>query len=844
MSGSGGSHISGADWLPVGQIPEQTPNALYDDALRGALTLVRANGGEIATLDNARTVLVSRSRQSYPRLDPALAQAAPASRPRRESVASTNESDIETQPTRVLPSSHAMQTYKLGEGLIGHVAQDGMPVIIRADEYREQFRGARDVEGQWYLAVPIFRPGDLSALRSTQGVLGVIVVYNRDPHWSFTQRDIELLALHADRLAQRMMNEELRRSVRIQSVLIDLLRGAEESDASAPAIYRRVEDAVDRTINPSAFALIRLSASGREATFEIARREGSRFDRITRNVVDLPAWWRAWVEKGKAVRRGAEDERRMYPEEFALGWGGSTHAQSLIATPMTHGSKFIGALVVGSPHPNAFTQEQQGALEAIARTTAALLENARLAEETQRSYEAVAAKAEQLATLNNAVLAKADQLAALNNAILALNATLNLDATAEALAKHAAHLTSATAAMVLLLEADPPRFVAHAMDHRAPATHTSLPLSEITIPVGWRDIQARLAHEPFVLLDREQLKREANTTFDHFLREQDVRSCLIAPIIRQETPSSAAQQNTVGILMAYRPGHDSPFDPHEASQEITQLQGLAAQAGSAIDNAILYADLAAALERQKELDRLKDEFILTIAHEFRTPLTTIEGYGSLFGKHGDRLDVEKAKRFADEIHRATVQLNSMISMLSDANRLSAQELPVTIKPVRALDAIEQAVYNQGSQARARISVEAPSDIVVLADPERLPTVFSNLLSNAIKYAEHGPITVRAQGESRSALARAKLRAPSQPDAPDRWVVMAVQDTGPGIPREDQDKLFQKFVRLSRSLTTPVRGTGLGLWICAEYVHAMGGEIWVESELGKGARFAFCLPAAR
>jgi signal transduction histidine kinase len=80
-------------------------------------------------------------------------------------------------------------------------------------------------------------------------------------------------------------------------------------------------------------------------------------------------------------------------------------------------------------------------------------------------------------------------------------------------------------------------------------------------------------------------------------------------------------------------------------------------------------------------------------------------------------------------------------------------------------------------------------------------------------------------------------------AGERWVVMVVQDTGPGIPREEQDKLFQKFVRLPRSLTTAVRGTGLGLWICAEYIHAMGGKIWVESEMGQGARFLFCLPAA-
>jgi signal transduction histidine kinase len=163
----------------------------------------------------------------------------------------------------------------------------------------------------------------------------------------------------------------------------------------------------------------------------------------------------------------------------------------------------------------------------------------------------------------------------------------------------------------------------------------------------------------------------------------------------------------------------------------------------------------------------------------------------------------------------------MISMLSDANRLSAQDLEVTVKPARVLDAIEQALYNQGPQARERIIVEVPGDLGALADPERLPTVFSNLLSNALKYAEHGPITVRASGESRAALVRAGRITPSA-RLGRRWVVMAVEDVGPGIPKEEQDKLLE--IRASaRSLTTAVRGAQLGLWICAEYVHAMGGR---------------------
>jgi signal transduction histidine kinase len=815
MPSSAGSHLSGADWAPAGQPPQQSPDLIYHEALRGALTLLRADGGEIATLDTARDVLVSRSRQIYPRLDQAQGQTAPTSRPRREPAPPI--SDIEGQPTHVLPSPHGAAPYRLGEGLIGYVAQRGAPLIVNADQYREQFRGARDVEGQWHLAVPIFRPGDLSALRGDHGVLGAIAVYNRDPHWPFTPRDIELLALHADRLARRMMDEELRRSIQIQGALIDLLRGAEERDADVSVIYQQVKHAVDRTIHPPSFALISLDETGTEATFEIAERDGAPAQGRSVKATELPAWWRRWVAKGKTIRHGGLDEFKMYQDEFILGWGSDAPAQSIIAAPLTHRARIIGALVIGSPHPNAFSDEQQGALEAIARTTAAVLETTRLAEQNRRSLE---------------------RLAALNSAVQGLNATLDLQATADTLASFAIQISNAAAAAVFLRDEEVKAFVARSIQ---PASVTSLPLQEVVIPNDWRYLRNLPLSEEILLQDNVESAWGADTGIARFLKEQTIRSFLIVPIISRDVASGGTHGKVVGLLFVYTPGQPAPFA--HISRNSGQVQALAAQAGIAINNALLYENLATALERQKELDRLKDEFILTISHEFRTPLTAIEGYGSLLSKHGDRLDVEKATRFADEIHRATIQLNSMISMLSDANRLSAQDLEVTVKPARVLDVIEQALYNQGPQARERITVEVPGDLGVLADPERLSTVLSNLLSNALKYAEHGPITVRAYGESRAALARAGRLISERAAAGERWVVMAVEDVGPGISREEQDKLFQKFVRLPRSLTTAVRGTGLGLWICAEYVHAMGGEIWVESELGQGARFLFCLPTA-
>jgi signal transduction histidine kinase len=82
-----------------------------------------------------------------------------------------------------------------------------------------------------------------------------------------------------------------------------------------------------------------------------------------------------------------------------------------------------------------------------------------------------------------------------------------------------------------------------------------------------------------------------------------------------------------------------------------------------------------------------------------------------------------------------------------------------------------------------------------------------------------------------------------PGAPREWVVLGVRDFGLGIAEADQHRLFHKFVRLPQTLTTSIRGTGLGLWICKQYITAMGGDIWQESSYGQGAHFQFCLPLA-
>ena len=168
------------------------------------------------------------------------------------------------------------------------------------------------------------------------------------------------------------------------------------------------------------------------------------------------------------------------------------------------------------------------------------------------------------------------------------------------------------------------------------------------------------------------------TSFATLLQE---RAHQLLPVVADHAPGSAhvpksrPQPDTLlGALLVFTPGQRQHFPP----EQIGLLQGLASQAGVAISNASLYQDLAQAYERQQELDRLKDEFILTISHEFRTPLTTIDGYVTLIGRHGLKLDPERLAQYATEIRQATSQLAGMISMLADANRMSDHLLELTL----------------------------------------------------------------------------------------------------------------------------------------------------------------------
>lgn len=272
-------------------------------------------------------------------------------------------------------------------------------------------------------------------------------------------------------------------------------------------------------------------------------------------------------------------------------------------------------------------------------------------------------------------------------------------------------------------------------------------------------------------------------------------------------------------------------DPHIFSVEEKRILGMfARQCAAAMENAQITIALRSAYERQKELDHLKDQFIMTASHELRTPLTAIQGYIELLREYNDELSTETRTEFIQKAHRGCDELALMVGNIMDASRLPGEAEQIHLAPVElvssvrhVLEIMEAMIKREERQVKPLI---APG-LFVQADDLRLRQILLNLLSNALKYSPAGtPISILAvQGQG--------------------LVKISVRDNGLGVPLEEQSRLFERFIRLERDMNSPVRGAGLGLYITKRLVEAMGGRLWVESSgvPGEGSTFSFTLQRA-
>jgi two-component system sensor histidine kinase/response regulator len=242
------------------------------------------------------------------------------------------------------------------------------------------------------------------------------------------------------------------------------------------------------------------------------------------------------------------------------------------------------------------------------------------------------------------------------------------------------------------------------------------------------------------------------------------------------------------------------------------------------------AQEALALSRDQALDasRFKSQLLSRVSHELRTPLGGILGYAELLQYKAFGGLNENQRNAVNNIIESTHYLTEVVNDLLDQSQIESQSLSLYneyFEPAelveKALSPIKALALKKGLELRVEISPDLPTELY--GDVKRLRQILINLAGNAVKFTKTGEIVVR-------------LERP----APAQWS-LAVRDTGAGIPAGDQKNIFEPFRQVSNSITRENRGSGLGLAITRQLVEIMGGQVSLESEIGKGSVFTIILP---
>ncbi len=299
------------------------------------------------------------------------------------------------------------------------------------------------------------------------------------------------------------------------------------------------------------------------------------------------------------------------------------------------------------------------------------------------------------------------------------------------------------------------------------------------------------------------------------IQKLDLRSLLGVPLI--------SQGKAIGAIVCVMAESGRRF----TEQDLQVAEDLAARASLAIENALLYKEAEAARRRAESADATKSQFLAAMSHELRTPLNAIAGYAELIavGVHGPV--TAKQREALERITRSQKTLLSLINDILNFSKLQAGFIQVAseeISMATVLDSLEGWIEPQLRAKQLRYSYDpCPEDLHVQGDREKIQQVMLNLLSNAVKFTpEGGEVSVTCTFDN-------------------SVVRINVRDTGPGIPSDKLDVIFEPFVQVDRGVQSTYQGTGLGLAISRDLARGMKGNLVVGSSTAGGSEFVFTLP---
>jgi signal transduction histidine kinase len=755
-------------------------------------------------------------------------------------------------------------TYAVGQDLIGYSWLKNEVYTMRHEEYvsiiRSHLSVHSDIVPSHYLVVPVREStlvDEVHGQPHSATVLGVIVLYQVGIAASaspFPKLRGEALS-YVERIALYLQNDALSRKQQRASEYLQLLQGISSAFPTSVKLSDLVENIyqfVSHVVDVSCM-LLTLYDRDLDRLYDVfAVQNGRRVEGLAEHPTvhlptERPVWWRVTQLEKKTLPFSPtrEPQKLLEYQELLKGvWGDQSKAESFLLLPMKMFNRVIGAICVCSTRPHAYPTAEIQVLETMAQIVTVSIENTRLYERDR-------------AILHDARQREA-QLAAINSALQSISSELNVMVLLNNLVESVANVTKVSICVFFGPSSGTDVLVAHALYAPSsvqmvddgsgfpelPSPNKGKPdeiINLIELPFKGTFLEHKV-NEGFFYLDQatlEDLSSRCNEGGLIFLRETHTERILMVPM--------SFQTKFLGLLAVPMSSANRFFRP----KDIATVLAICAQAASAIRNAQLFEQRAEANAELERLNKLKDEFLVTASHELRTPLTAISGYSSQLKRQSARATPQTVLRFATRISVAAQQLSDQVAKITEAAQIGPidRKLELQIEPIQVLSAAEMAANMLGFNSEQTIALDIPGDIWISGDAPRVRQVLTNLLENASKYSPPGA-TIQVTA---TVLTLAQVEPCISDDQLDSEflllqdrnmpvVLVRVKDQGEGVLPEDRKRIFDKFVRAPRSLTTPVRGSGLGLYICRRFIEAMNGRVWLEqSTANEGSTFSFYLP---
>ena len=646
------------------------------------------------------------------------------------------------------------------------------------------------------------RPWMAAPLNAGADTLGVIHTFHRDSNVPFRARQQQLFSVFADRTAAALERLRTSQELKTRAQQLEIINEVTFSLVSTLALEPLLDLILDKAmelLDTEAGTFMTIDENSGELEFKVVRGPASQDLVGTRLPLGTGlAGTAARTGKPSIVNRVQDDERWFARVDTITDY----RTQSILTVPLLRQNTVLGVVQVINKRSGApFYEEEQTLLTAFAGQAVVAMENARLLEQTDQALQQ-----------------RVNELFLLQQLDRDLNTTLDLNKVLNITLDWALRICGGSAGSIVLVDENqqPHLRIARNYDDDFEAdvvlAHTFKPgLVGQVLRSGKPHVTGNVHEEP-----------------SYMAANFSTHSQMTLPFIHKE--------QLIGVI-AIESNKLHAFDPYAVETAVRVTD----HASVAIANALLYGQV-------NQANRAKSEFVSLVSHELKTPMTSMRGYTDLLlsGMTGELNS--KQRGFLETIAANIKRMNQQIQDLTDISRLETGQLHVEFAPAAFANVVNetlQTVQGLCDEKGIRVHLDLPADLpLVEADTSRLVQVLTNLLSNACKYSPPNTsvyVTFKALALS-PAIASLPGTPPLNEAKPSQPVVLCtVRDNGYGISEEDRKRLFTKFFRSENPNIRQEKGTGLGLSITKGIIELHGGQIWVESELGKGTTFYFTIP---